>query len=37
MFNKKSKIVIDSISSVLGESTVLSGRLVILGHYAYRW
>ena len=31
MFKKKSKIVIDSISSVLGESTQLSGRLVFAG------
>lgn len=31
MFNKKRKIVIDSISSVLGESTQLSGKLVFAG------
>ena len=31
MFNKKNKIVIDSISSVLGESTRLNGRLVFSG------
>ncbi|HUU29716.1 MAG TPA: polymer-forming cytoskeletal protein [archaeon] len=31
MFNKKKKIVIDSISSVLGESTQLNGRLKFSG------
>ncbi|MBN2288428.1 MAG: polymer-forming cytoskeletal protein [Candidatus Glassbacteria bacterium] len=31
MFNKKKKIVIDSISSVLGESTRLNGKLVFSG------
>ena len=31
MFNKKRKIVIDSISSVLGEATQLSGKLVFAG------
>ena len=31
MFGKKSKIVIDSISRVLGESTRLDGRLVFSG------
>lgn len=31
MFNKKNKIVIDSISSVLGESTRLDGKLVFSG------
>lgn len=31
MFNKKTKIVIDSINSVLGESTHLDGRLVFAG------
>jgi cytoskeletal protein CcmA (bactofilin family) len=31
MFNKKNKIVIDSISSVLGESTRLNGKLIFSG------
>ena len=31
MFNKKNKLVIDSIKSVLGESTKLDGRLVFSG------
>lgn len=31
MFNKKKRIVIDSISSVLGEATRLNGRLVFSG------
>jgi cytoskeletal protein CcmA (bactofilin family) len=31
MFNKKNKIVIDSISSVLGESTRLNGKLTFSG------
>lgn len=31
MFNKKKKIVIDSISSVLGEATRLNGKLVFSG------
>jgi cytoskeletal protein CcmA (bactofilin family) len=31
MFNKKNKLVIDSINSVLGESTRLDGRLVFSG------
>ncbi|MCE5271589.1 polymer-forming cytoskeletal protein [bacterium] len=31
MFSKKNKIVIDSISSVLGESTRLDGKLVFSG------
>jgi len=31
MFKKKKKIVIDSISSVLGENTILNGKLVFSG------
>jgi cytoskeletal protein CcmA (bactofilin family) len=31
MFDKKKKIVIDSISSVLGESTLINGKLVFSG------
>jgi len=31
MFSKKDKIIIDSISSVLGESTRLDGKLVFAG------
>jgi cytoskeletal protein CcmA (bactofilin family) len=31
MFNKKNKLVIDSINSVLGETTRLDGRLVFSG------
>ena len=31
MFNKKNKLVIDSINSVLGEATKLDGRLVFSG------
>ena len=31
MFDRKKKIVIDSISSVLGESTSLNGKLVFSG------
>ncbi len=31
MFSKKDKIIIDSISSVLGESTRLDGKLVFSG------
>ena len=31
MFSKKKKIVIDSISSVLGESTNLNGKLIFSG------